>query len=174
MAPPRHPMTAAYQQSLAEGRPFPKLSGWIKALIVFLVLFQLAAYTGQFMQNQALWSNPEEYLEGPFGSFVEEYFEDPELFAEDVLPEAEPAAKEVLFPNGCSEQEFSRLQEGMSYAQVSAIIGGDALQEDPSLETGEDSFAAVWVGENNPYATVTIVFEHDQAVSIISSGNLDG
>ena len=163
-----HPMTAAYQRSLREHPETPKLSKWMKALIVFCIIFYIFSIIGsafnsisiqydQYEINQEVANDP--YWQDPF---TDPYYNDGSDFY----------GTTSLNPAGCSSEELRKLKTGMTYAQISAIIGGDAQREDTSLETDENSFAAVWMGEENPYMTVTVVFEDGEAVSISSSDYL--
>ena len=158
-------MTEAYQRSLREHPETPKLSKWMKALIVFCIIFYIFSIIGsainsisiQYEVNQEVANDP--YWQDPF---TDPYYDDGSDFY----------GTTSVNPAGCSSEELKKLKTGMTYAQISAIIGGDAQGEDTSLETDENSFAAVWMGEENPYMTVTVVFEDGEAVSISSSDYL--
>jgi len=162
-----HPMTAAYQKSLAETPRHPKLNPWMKAFVVFCVILQLfeaaaSYYTSQEMTKTLMeeWSIP---TEEPANPSFDDYF------TEDFLDPYTNTSAES-FPAGCSEKEYNQLETGMTYAEISAIIGGDAQGEDLSKKTEEGAFAAVWPAEDSYYGTLTVVFEDGVATSIEASG----
>ena len=172
--PGMHPMTAQYQQSLRQQPQNPKLSGWMKALIVFCIVVECFSLVGsvmayvQTLQDQL--SSYSEYFPGEDWDFSEEY--DPSFGMDGSFRDPSGEESSSIFPAGCSVEEYQKLTLGMTYAQASSIIGGDAQGEDPSLETEEDSFAAVWYGEENPFASVTIIFIDNRADSILQDGLL--
>ena len=71
-------------------------------------------------------------------------------------------------PQGVSLDEFSRLQLGMTYAQISSIIGGDAYQTTVPDVSG--SYSAAWQGQDDPESVVTVRFVNGQAADIQQSG----
>lgn len=71
-------------------------------------------------------------------------------------------------PQGVSLDEFSRLQLGMTYAQISSIIGGDAYQTTVPDVSG--SYSAAWQGQEDPEAVLTVRFVNGQAADIQQSG----
>ena len=56
----------------------------------------------------------------------------------------------------------------MTYAQISAIIGGDAYQTTVPDVSG--SYSAAWQGQDNPEAVLTVRFVNGQAVDLQQSG----
>lgn len=71
-------------------------------------------------------------------------------------------------PQGVSPQEFARLQIGMTYAQISAIIGGDAYQT--TIPDVSGSYSASWQGQQDPQATLTVRFVNGQAADLQQNG----
>ncbi|MEG0571173.1 MAG: hypothetical protein RR497_05970 [Oscillospiraceae bacterium] len=75
------------------------------------------------------------------------------------------------FPAGVSLSEFDKLQLGMSYAHVSSIIGGDAVnvatQERPQ---GGVVTIYTWYGENNKKAVVYVSFIDDKVSELNQEG----
>ncbi len=74
-----------------------------------------------------------------------------------------------VLPNGVSAEEYEQLELGMSYGEISYLIGGDAMQQS-QMEDG--SVMAVWPGEYDVTATVSILFEDGVAVEISEDGLL--
>lgn len=113
--------------------------------------------------------NPEDYDD--FEDYLRDYLNekglDPESSqpqdSKELIPEDEGTS---ILPSGVSNAEYKQLEIGMTYSQISAIIGGDGSV------TGQegDSFTAVWMGEYKPQAVVTITFENGAAVSINQNG----
>ena len=108
----------------------------------------------------------EDYFGGidPF----EEYFGGNDPFAEESAPNDDPftdkaetpdtafdwqsdkeIAEENYYPNGCSEVEYHALKNGMNYAQISAIIGGDAGNWYETTDAGEECTVFQWVTEDS-------------------------
>lgn len=74
---------------------------------------------------------------------------------------------------GVSPEEFQKLRLNMSYAHVSAIIGGDAVK----CQTGETVYGEIyyiysWPGERNAHATVYVTFLDDAVSEITIDGTL--
>ena len=74
-----------------------------------------------------------------------------------------------VLPNGVSAEEYELLEIGMTYGEISYLIGGDAMQQ-TQMEDG--SVMAVWPGEYDVTATVSIRFENGTAVEISEDGLL--
>ncbi len=71
----------------------------------------------------------------------------------------------VSFPAGVSLEEYKKLKIGMTYAQVSAIIGGDG--QPLSSEKGEGKKTLyIWQGQDIPQAIVSITFEYGKVIKI--------
>ena len=75
---------------------------------------------------------------------------------------------EYYDPQGVSPEEFARLQTGMTYAQISGIIGGDAYQTTVPDVSG--SYSAAWQGQEDPQAVLTVRFVDGLAVDLQQSG----
>ncbi len=111
-----------------------------------------------------------------FFSNFDNYDEYEDYFGENEAPDKDFEAlpddddtlseQESLYPNGVSPQEFSLIEVGMSYAQISTIIGGDAQI------TGDNAsqFTATWYGEYDFNTTLVIEFVDNIAVSIDQIG----
>lgn len=74
-----------------------------------------------------------------------------------------------ILPNGVSVEEYEQLEVGMTYGEISYIIGGDAMQQN---EMEDGSVLAIWPGEYDIAATVSIRFENGVAVEITENGLL--
>lgn len=82
--------------------------------------------------------------------------------------QVQPSTGVYYDPQGVSPEEFAQLQTGMTYAQISAIIGGDAYQTTVPDVSG--SYSAAWQGQDNPEAVLTVRFVNGQAVDLQQSG----
>ena len=89
--------------------------------------------------------------------------------------EATPSATEIQHsdneyydPQGVSPEEFARLELGMTYAQISGIIGGDAYETTVPDVSG--SYSAAWQGQEDPQAVLTVRFVNGQAVDLQQNG----
>lgn len=82
--------------------------------------------------------------------------------------QVQPSTGVYWDPQGISPQEFAQLHTGMTYAQISAIIGGDAYQT--TVPDASGSYSAAWQGQNNPEAVLTVRFVNGQAVDLQQSG----
>lgn len=74
---------------------------------------------------------------------------------------------------GVSAEEYRKLSVGMTYAQISAIIGGDGSL----IGSGENAYGKAyyiygWKGETNQNAAVYITFVDDAVSEISVDGNL--
>lgn len=79
--------------------------------------------------------------------------------------------EEGILPNGISKQELNQIKTGMSYAHVSAIIGGDGeLVDQGTTPLDEKYYTYHWYGENNPNASVYITFVNDKVSDIVNNG----
>ncbi len=59
-----------------------------------------------------------------------------------------PKQQSDEYPNGCSDAEYARLEQGMSYAQISAIIGGDASNYYNDTYNGQKCTVFQWYSED--------------------------
>lgn len=120
----------------------------------------------------------EEMFEDPFAGFgdgffsdlpgFEDYFGSTDPFEENSLPESDlpqddPFAEQDayewktgeaipdadFYPNGCDEDEYLSLKAGMTYAQISAIIGGDAGNWYETTDNGTDCMVFQWITEDS-------------------------
>ncbi len=82
--------------------------------------------------------------------------------------QVQPNAGEYYDPQGVSPEEFARLEPGMTYAQISGIIGGDAYQTTEPDVSG--SYSAAWQGQEDPQAVLTVRFVNGQAADLQQSG----
>lgn len=83
------------------------------------------------------------------------------------------AQEDYFFAGGVSSEEFKKLKNDMSYAQISAIIGGDGeiINSTETLQ-GEPSYTYGWLGEHNPNAIVYITITSDKVSDITLEGQL--
>lgn len=77
------------------------------------------------------------------------------------------SSQQSAYPNGISDEEFEKLEIGMSYAHASSIIGGDGIL----VSAGEDLYGKayqvyVWVFENDDSEGVYITFSKDEITDI--------
>ncbi|MFZ2539964.1 MAG: hypothetical protein WAX04_13875 [Oscillospiraceae bacterium] len=81
--------------------------------------------------------------------------------------------EEYYFAGGVSSEEFKRIKNDMSYAQVSSIIGGDGevANEGENLQ-GETFYTYSWYGEYNANAIIYITITSDKVTDITLEGNL--
>ena len=149
-----------------------KLSPWVIALIIGAILFSIAMvvisaisysvnserYFNEFWQDYADSDNDagDRYDDGIFTSGPDDYDDSDEMIED---------TGESLLPNGVSRAEFYQLKTGMTYAEISSIIGGDSpdVQKDSQ---NPNRLVAYWPGEYNTDALVIIVFEDSVAVEI--------
>jgi hypothetical protein len=172
----------------------PKTKGWVIGLVITLAVLLVAAIIGlvvfwmSFVTRTVMNNNSTDWFadDSPFyhyedgqlpegydnfEQYLEDYFYDKGFGSaqpdssdtEAVIPEDEG---ESLLPSGVSNAEYQQLKVGMSYSQISAIIGGDGT----IASQDGNSYIAVWPGEYKPQAIVTIEFEDNVAVSIEQSG----
>lgn len=94
---------------------------------------------------------------------------DPLQEAIPVVPDHITDAGESLYPNGISIAEFRQLTLGMTYAEASALIGGDGIQANQE-ETADGSVQMVWMGEYNVGAYVSIVFADQKLIKVEQEG----
>lgn len=86
------------------------------------------------------------------------------------LPEEQ---ENLTIYKGVSQSEFSKLKIGMSYAQVSAIIGGDGELYDEGITIEKEKYQVyAWLGENNTNAAVFITITSDKVSDITLEGKL--
>ncbi len=100
-----------------------------------------------------------------FDDFLNDYYTNPDDNSSsdddhEVVPNTEP-----LYPNGASPDEIDAIRTGMSYAEISTIIGGDG-----SILEGATSgeFTASWFSEYSVETVLTIRFVDGISVEIIS------
>ncbi len=123
---------------------------WPKLLLLFLLLLLVAVISFFLGMGQQI------------GFFQEE----------DVSSSAEEtqssSTSSYYNAQGVSSEEFAQLHTGMTYAQISAIIGGDAYQTTVPDVSG--SYSAAWLGQDDPDAVLTVRFVNGQAVDLQQSG----
>ena len=132
--------------SLIQNISFPACSGLLYRRIP-LILLSIAAGTAVFimlffMAAHFVLSNPTEFPETP------------------TLSPSMNVNRE-----GVSTEEYQKLSIGMTYAQISAIIGGDGSL----VESGENAYGKAyyiygWKGETNQNAVVYITFVDDEKI----------
>lgn len=159
-------------------------NGWIIALaavlgFVFVVLpvILLIAFSLVFTHSVRNYVDRYGYEYGYEEEYEEEYEEDDDYYDEDsyedgieqgVSPEDIPDdAGESIYPQGVSNQEYKLLSDGMTYSEVSAIIGGDGETREVDDEGG---FTAVWPGEYKTDAVITIEFQDNRVIDINQNG----
>lgn len=83
----------------------------------------------------------------------------------------QPAIDGYYQPEGVSEEEYFTLRKGMTYAVVSAIIGGDgALVESGQTLSGEAYYVYGWYGETKENVEVYITIINDVVTEITNKG----
>lgn len=137
-----------------------KKRGWIFIVIAVAVILGFYLVVG-------LTSFGDGFEEG----FWEGFNDSKQHYSEEYINP--PAQDDFYFAGGVSKEEFDKLEKGMSYAQVSSIIGGDG-QLSTSGENLKDEpyYTYGWVGENNPDAIVYITITNDQVTEIMTHGEL--
>ena len=84
-----------------------------------------------------------------------------------------PSSQMTENVGGISAEELQKIQKGMSYAHVSAIIGDDGVLADSGTTVqGETYYTYGWYGENNEDAEVYITFTNDVVSEITVNGEL--
>ncbi len=79
--------------------------------------------------------------------------------------------EDYYYPSGISEEEYRQIEIGMSYARVSAIIGGDGeIVESSQTLKEEVYYTYVWYGEENPYAAAYITFTGGAVTAMENEG----
>lgn len=86
-----------------------------------------------------------------------------------VVPDDIADTGESLYPNGISIAEFRQLTLGMTYAEASALIGGDGIQANQE-EAADGSVQIVWMGEYNVSAYVSILFADQKLIKVEQEG----
>ena len=124
---------------------------WLKVLGFVLLLFLVAICSFLLGMGQQSWFSQQE--------------------ATPSATEIQHSDNEYYDPQGASPEEFARLELGMTYAQISGIIGGDAYQTTVPDVSG--SYSAAWQGQEDPQAILTVRFVNGQATDLQQSG-LDG
>lgn len=85
-----------------------------------------------------------------------------------------PGAEEYYYSGGVSLKEYSQLREGMTYARISKIIGGDGTLVDSGVNLdGDDYYIYGWPGESDPNVEVYVTFIDDEATEITNNGLTD-
>lgn len=95
---------------------------------------------------------------------------DPQTPEQPTVPDPDPDAEPQdpqLSPNGVSQAEFDQIEIGMTYLQISAIIGGDGFLMNDS---GNGDYTVYWPGEDNANASLSVVFQNGKAVTFEQSG----
>lgn len=154
--------------------------GWLIAILCGIVMLftvgtGIALAVDGFVKNDDTWSD---IITDPFSEFDEDLFSDiPGLYDDDTYSDifgdnsqgnpfdngtADPFGEETddpLYPNGCSRAEYDKLKTGMTYGQISMIIGGDAADfYDTTDENGNACTVFQWVTENgNGYIAVKFI-----------------
>lgn len=78
-----------------------------------------------------------------------------------------------IYRGGVSQEEYDRLELGMTYAHISSIIGGDGAPiENGSTVQGDAYYIYGWPGEYGDTAAVYITFTNDVATEITLDGTL--
>ncbi len=81
--------------------------------------------------------------------------------------------EKYYFAGGVSSDEFKKLKNDMSYAQISSIIGGDGeITDSGKTLKGETYYTYGWYGEHNPNAAVYITITSDKVTDITLDGQL--
>jgi len=79
----------------------------------------------------------------------------------------ETLKKDGIIPNGVSDDEFKLIKTGMSYAQISSIIGGDGfLSNQGETPLGENFNTFQWISETNSEKFYYITFINDASTEI--------
>ncbi len=167
-----------------------KLATWVKVTIGAVALLYLVSIVlSTILQVVVLFSEMEndystyefEYSTDSFDSAFDDLFSDdsptpePPATSENASSEAEnfPTAPQSatdtgtsLYPNGISIAEYRALSLGMSYAEVSAIVGGDGIITAVDVD-GANTFTALWIGEYNANASVAMTFIDQKLDTVI-------
>lgn len=179
----KNSFTERYENSFREPQYRHKMSPWVIVLIVGAILFSVILPSVAMVD---FWMHGEEYIEQFMQDYMEEYEQlmpgndipgdtipgnqedNPDASSDSSANEMEDVG-ESLLPNGVSRAEYRQIQKGMTYAEISSIIGGDApdIRENPE---NENELAAYWPGEYNTDAVVMIVFEDSVATEISEEG----
>ena len=97
---------------------------------------------------------------------IDGYYDDFGGNGGDSLP-----SQENSYPHGISMEELSQLKEGMSYAVVAQIIGGDGVLCEEGTDSQNREYAIyAWGFEANPYAAVYITFTEGRVSNIYTEG----
>ena len=130
---------------------------WICGLcLLFIVIFIVSCFffQGLFQRNQAAGNPiPNTPPNGPITSPNQEYYR----------------------PEGISLEEYNQLKTGMSYARVSAIIGGDGQVVTQGENIDGKSYTIYgWYGETSPSVSVYVTIVDDKVTEISNEGLTDG
>lgn len=150
------------------------LIGIVPSVLGIVFMFRSDEFATEFeagMNDAFTQMDPDYYDEDP------EFYNDPDSDPdpEDLLPEDGTAEHEAvdegesIYPNGVSIEEYNQLEVGMTYGEISFIIGGDAQKQD--LEGAQEGeIIALWPGEYKITAVIRITFVDGVATNIEQSG----
>lgn len=142
---------------------FPKPKGYrppvgivLLSILLFLVTFGLSFFGFSALYRRDAQAKPESNIEW-------------------TPPAESPSANSRSSnPGGVSLEEYFQLKAGMTYAQVSGIIGDDGILVDTGTNLdGRDYYIYGWSGQDNPLAEVYITFVEDQVVEIVQHNLLN-
>ena len=142
---------------------FPKPKGYrppvgivLLSILLFLVTFGLSFFGFSALYRRDAQAKPESSIEW-------------------TPPAESPSANSRSSnPGGVSLEEYFQLKAGMTYAQVSGIIGDDGILVDTGTNLdGRDYYIYGWSGQDNPLAEVYITFVEDQVVEIVQHNLLN-
>lgn len=155
-APPYNPL---YNQQQPYYAPAKKSKAWLLPILtIFIVLVGLAVFT-----------LVRDYMNG-YGYFSQNN-PSPNPFSDSFSPPQQQ--DDFLFSGGVSSDEYNKLKVGMSYAQVSSIIGGDGeIAGNGETLKKEAYYVYAWYGETNPNAIVYITITADKVSDISLEGTL--
>ncbi|MGI5958134.1 MAG: hypothetical protein ACOX60_01810 [Massiliimalia sp.] len=169
-----------YHRAIEQGR-FPKKSQTAAVLLIILgVLLKLMSAGSSILVSL----NSEYWADEIMDSYYEDYYDyyddgmednwvdtsdSGDGFKDYVRDDAVDTGESVM-PNGVSLEEFRQLELGMTYPEISYIIGGDAAGQ----ETNEqDRLITLWPGEYRIDAVVRVTFDEDGQAIVIEQNGLD-
>lgn len=93
------------------------------------------------------------------------------IFGTDIsAPFTSEDSSRSQYPGGVSDYELSQLEEGMSYARISSIIGGDGgLVNQGEDIKGNPTYVFAWAFENDTERLLYVTFTNDKAIDITTN-----
>lgn len=162
-------LSDAPQKPKKKGFTRGKLIGLLCGIAAFFVVGTgVALAIDGVSHRDSVWSDITE--ENPFGDFGDfgDFSEIPNFGGNDGQNNPFSGSGEDPFgdesgvsdyPNGCSRAEYEKLKKGMTYAQISAIIGGDSVNfYDTTDDSGRACTVFQWPTESGEgYVAVELI-----------------